>query len=95
MHAAPPRKCAIQHTVSHTTSAPAARSHLKESVCHPGFTHSPLRRTKISVARPELTERFPFSSVSTRYEVQMIATSPNLWISVLGNSNRSSFPPPA
>jgi hypothetical protein len=85
MHASPPRRCAIQHTVAHTASAPAARAsaknvrraHLNESVCHPGFTHSPLRRTKISVARPELTTRFPFSSVSTTYEVQIIATSPN------------------
>src|SRR5271169_4621172 len=92
--------CDTAQCISHDISArrpgscrTGRRAHLKESVCHPGFTHSPLRRTKISVARPELTTRLPLSSVSTTYEVQIIATSPKRWISVRGNSRRSSFPP--
>jgi hypothetical protein len=42
-------------------------SHFSVSVCQPGFVHFPLRKTKISVTRPEVTDRFPSSSVSYRY----------------------------
>src|SRR5271154_699030 len=94
--------CDTAHCSAYSTNAAARRararrharySPLKLSVCHPGFTHSPLRRTKISVARPELTTRLPFSSVSTTYDVQIIATSPKRWMSVRGNSRRTNFPP--
>jgi hypothetical protein len=37
------------------------------SVCQPGLVQWPLRRTKTSVTRPEVTERLPSSSVSYKY----------------------------
>jgi hypothetical protein len=39
-------------------------AYLPESRCHPALSHCPLRRTKTSVARPELILRWPWTSVS-------------------------------
>lgn len=44
-------------------------NHFCESVCQPGLIHSPRRNTKISVARPNASDRLPATSVSNRYSV--------------------------
>jgi len=47
-----------------------------ESVCQPGLSQWPSRRTKTSLARPVETELLPSICVSTRKLLQTIATSP-------------------
>jgi hypothetical protein len=37
------------------------------SVCQPGLVHFPWRSTKISVTRPEVSDRLPSTSVSYKY----------------------------